>query len=45
MLDRNYTVFGRVVQGLDIIDKIAAVTKDGRDRPTKDVKMKMRVIK
>jgi cyclophilin family peptidyl-prolyl cis-trans isomerase len=45
MLDRNYTVFGHVVKGLDIIDKIAAVNKDGRDRPTKDVKMKMRVIK
>lgn len=44
-LDREYTVFGRVIQGLDVIDKIAAVSKDPRDRPLKDVKMKIRVIK
>lgn len=44
-LDRDYTVFGRVIKGLDIIDKIAAVEKDGSDRPKKDVKMKIRVIK
>ncbi len=44
-LDREYTVFGHVIKGLDILDKIAAVQKDGRDRPTKDVKMKIRVIK
>ncbi len=44
-LDREYTVFGHIVEGLDVIDKIAAVQKDGGDRPTKDVKMKIRVIK
>jgi cyclophilin family peptidyl-prolyl cis-trans isomerase len=44
-LDRDYTVFGHVVKGLEIIDKIAAVQKDGRDRPAKDIKMKIRVIK
>ncbi len=44
-LDREYTVFGHVVKGLDVIDKIAAVQKDSRDRPAKDVKMKIRVIK
>ena len=44
-LDRNYTVFGRVVEGLDVIDKIAAVETQSGDRPKKDVKMKMRVIK
>ena len=44
-LDREYTVFGCVVEGLDVIDKIAAVQKDGRDRPAKDVKIKIRVIK
>jgi cyclophilin family peptidyl-prolyl cis-trans isomerase len=44
-LDREYTVFGRVIEGLDVIDKIAAVAKDGNDRPTQDVKMKIRVIK
>lgn len=44
-LDRDYTVFGRVVKGLDVIDKIAAVEKNNADRPNKDVKMKIRVIK
>lgn len=44
-LDRNYTVFGRVVKGLDVIDKIAAVQTGAQDRPAKDVKMKIRVIK
>lgn len=44
-LDRDYTVFGRVISGLEVIDKIAEVEKDGRDRPKQDVKMTVRVIK
>jgi cyclophilin family peptidyl-prolyl cis-trans isomerase len=44
-LDREYTVFGMVVEGLDVIDKIAAVKTKPGDRPIKDVKMKMRVIR
>ena len=44
-LDRDYTVFGRVIKGLDVIDKIAAVKTAPGDRPLKDVKMKMLVIK
>ncbi len=44
-LDREYTVFGRVIKGLDVIDKIAAVATDQRDRPEADVKMKVKVIK
>jgi cyclophilin family peptidyl-prolyl cis-trans isomerase len=43
-LDREYTVFGRVIEGLDIVDKIAAVKTQLGDRPTKDVAMKIRVI-
>ncbi len=42
-LDMDYTVFGEVVEGLDVIDKIAAVQVDGADRPVKDVKMKIRI--
>jgi cyclophilin family peptidyl-prolyl cis-trans isomerase len=45
LLDRDYTVFGRVIEGLEVIDKIAAVETDQRDRPKKDVKMKVKVIK
>jgi len=44
-LDRDYTVFGRVIKGLDVIDKIAATQTGQGDRPVKDVKMKIRVIK
>ncbi len=40
-LDGNYTVFGEVVDGLDVIDKIAAVEVEGNNRPVKDVRMSM----
>ncbi len=43
-LDHAYTVFGHVVEGLDVLDKIAAVSKDRRDRPIEDIKMTMKVI-
>ena len=44
-LDGDYTVFGEVVEGMEVIDKIAAVQTDGNDRPQEDVKMKMTVLK
>ncbi|MGI4759061.1 MAG: peptidylprolyl isomerase [Janthinobacterium lividum] len=44
-LDGQYTVFGQVIQGQDVIDKIAALPRDGRDRPTTDLRMTMRVEK
>ncbi|MEM9990877.1 MAG: peptidylprolyl isomerase [Bacteroidota bacterium] len=44
-LDRSYTVFGQVVEGLDVIDQIGAVPTSNRDRPVEDVKMTVRVIK
>ena len=40
-LDQQYTVFGEVIDGLDVIDKIAAVKKDSRDRPLEYIKMTM----
>jgi cyclophilin family peptidyl-prolyl cis-trans isomerase len=43
-LDRNYVVYGQVIQGMDVIDKIAA-TAVNRSRPKTDVKMKVSVIK
>ncbi|MFN0188552.1 MAG: peptidylprolyl isomerase [Bacteroidia bacterium] len=44
-LDRNYTVFGEIVEGLDVIDKIAAVKTLPGDRPETDVRMTMKLIK
>ncbi|MBR5783583.1 MAG: peptidylprolyl isomerase [Bacteroidales bacterium] len=43
-LDNDYTVFGEIVEGLDVIDKIATVTCDRNNRPIEDVKMKIRII-
>lgn len=44
-LDGQYTVFGQVIQGLDVIDKIAGLPRDERDRPTADLKMTLKVEK
>jgi peptidyl-prolyl cis-trans isomerase B (cyclophilin B) len=44
-LDGTYTVFGRVLEGLDVIDKIAAVKVGERNRPTKDIAMAMKIVK
>ena len=43
-LDRNYTVFGEVITGLDMVDRIAAVPKDERDRPKTDVAMTVELL-
>jgi cyclophilin family peptidyl-prolyl cis-trans isomerase len=44
-LDRDYTVFGQVIEGLDVIDKIAAVKTGPGDKPLKEIKMTMKIIK
>jgi cyclophilin family peptidyl-prolyl cis-trans isomerase len=38
-LDTQYTVFGEVIEGLDIIDKISAAETDSNDRPLKDIRI------
>ena len=38
-LDGSYTVFGEVIEGLDVIDKIADVQTDNNDKPVNDVKI------
>ena len=45
MLDQNYTVFGEVISGLEIVDKIASAPKAPGDRPIGDIRMKMEIIK
>ncbi|MEQ8926773.1 MAG: peptidylprolyl isomerase [Fulvivirga sp.] len=42
-LDDEYTVFGKVVEGLEVIDKIAAVETDRTDRPKENVVVTMEV--
>ncbi|GEP92322.1 peptidyl-prolyl cis-trans isomerase B (cyclophilin B) [Chitinophaga terrae (ex Kim and Jung 2007)] len=44
-LDQSYTVFGQVIKGMEVIDKIAAVQTDKNNRPVTDVPMKIRLIR
>jgi len=44
-LDGGYTVFGEVVEGMDVIDKIASVQTKPGDRPVEDVIMNVKIIK
>ena len=43
-LDNDYTVFGEIVEGLDVLDKLAAVPTDANNRPLEDVRMKVRIL-
>ncbi len=45
MLDMQYTVFGEVVEGFEVIDKIAAAQRDGSDRPFTDIRMQVKIEK
>lgn len=44
-LDGEYTVFGEVIEGLEVIDKIAGVETGNRDRPKVDVRMQVELVK
>lgn len=42
----NYTVFGQVIEGMDVVDKIAAVETDDKDKPKTDIKIeKIEILK
>lgn len=43
-MDQNYTVFGEMVQGISLIDSIAALETDPYDRPLVDQKMNMQLL-
>jgi len=38
-LDRQYTVFGEVVEGIEVADKIVNLPRDGNDCPKQEAKM------
>lgn len=43
-LDRQYTVFGEVVSGMDVVDKIVNQPRDSRDNPLERVEVKVKII-
>ncbi len=43
-LDNDYTVFGEIVSGMEVVDKIATTQIGNSDRPAKDVAMKVSII-
>jgi cyclophilin family peptidyl-prolyl cis-trans isomerase len=43
-LDRQYTVFGEVVSGMDAADKIVNQPRDKRDNPNERIEMKVKIV-
>lgn len=43
-LDRKYTVFGEVISGIEVVDKIVSEPRDRRDNPNERVEMKVKII-
>lgn len=43
-LDGDYTVFGNVINGMDIVDKIVQLDRDNQDMPLNPVKLKIEII-
>lgn len=44
-LDGEYTVFGKIISGLEVIDKIAATETDERDKPLNEIRMNVQILK
>jgi peptidyl-prolyl cis-trans isomerase B (cyclophilin B) len=43
-LDGQYTAFGEVVSGMDVVDRIVNVQRDGNDNPLQRIEMKLAVV-
>ena len=43
-LDRQYTVFGEVISGMEVADKIVSQPRDPRDNPNERIEMKVKII-
>lgn len=44
-LDNNYTIYGEVIEGMEVVDSIASQPVDARNRPEKDLKFTIKMIK
>jgi cyclophilin family peptidyl-prolyl cis-trans isomerase len=43
-LDGQYSVFGEVISGMEVVDKIVSQPRDARDNPDERVEMKVRIV-
>ena len=43
-LDKQYTVFGEVISGMEVVDKIVSQPRDRKDNPTERVEMKIKIM-
>ena len=43
-LDKQYTVFGEVESGIDVVDKIVSQPRDGNDNPNDRIEMKVKIV-
>ena len=43
-LDQDFTPFGKVIRGMDVVDKICAQPIDGRENPIQNIKMKVGIL-
>ena len=44
-LDNNYTVYGKVIKGMEVVDTIANVPRDTKDQPLKPISLDINIIK